>query len=136
MKKLLTILILLSLTTQLIAQIDNECDSIADSESLDSEPQYGEGLKDIMNFATQKLTPILSESMKQSGLIPTEMIAELTISRDGGVVDIDFIDLNVTEEYKSKVRAAIQRMKWKPAVKDDQSVCATYFWNIRCFKWG
>ena len=80
MKKLLPILILLSLTTQLIAQIDDECYSIANSESLDSEPQYGEGLKDVMNFAAQKLTPILSESMKQSGLIPTKMIAELTIS--------------------------------------------------------
>ena len=136
MKILLTILILLSGSFQLLAQISSRCDSVIDNQYLESEPQYGKGLEDVMNYSIQKLTPLLSESMKQSGLIPTRMIAKLLINQAGQVEDVEFIELEVTEEYKLKVKNEIQTMKWKPALMDDKPVCAIYFWNIRCFKWG
>ncbi|WKN40505.1 hypothetical protein [Tunicatimonas pelagia] len=111
MGKIVLIVILLLPSPQLIAQVQTKCDSVVNNEYLDSEPQYGEGQQDVMKFATKKLTPILSESIKQSGSIPTRMIAKLLINQDGKVVDVEFIDLNVKPKYKSRIKDEIQQMK-------------------------
>jgi hypothetical protein len=131
MKTKILILLILTCGIQSFGQIDVGCDRVYDKPEVQA--KYKTDVKGMMDYAMANLLPILSKDGSQ----PTRMITSLTIDKAGQIVGVEFVDLDVKDETKVKLRKRLMQMdNWIPGKVNGQPICSKYVWVIRCVKWG
>jgi hypothetical protein len=133
MKKQLVIL--LSFISYLgIGQVNNLCDTIYSVP--ENAAKYPNDAKGLMNYGMEKLTPILSDCIKQDGEIIASLRMILTIDKAGKVIAVKFQNLNASAECKIKLRTELLAMEgWIPAQMNGINVCSDFYFPISCLTW-
>ena len=119
---------------QPLIKINNStCDTVYTTGDI--LPCYKNGTTDIVDFVFREVTPLLSPYNQKNGGLVTSLKIELTIGKNGKVVDF-----NTFKELESTL---LQNLKdlfftmdfWNPGEIDHQAVCMRIILPIKCIKW-
>jgi hypothetical protein len=110
------------------------CDSIY--ESPDSMALYKIGIKDVLDFNTSKLMPIVVACRDNSGNQIYSLVVKLNINSQGKVIAANVIRPALPYNCREQIQNAYLKMEnWKPAKHNGIRVCTTLNVPISCLKW-
>jgi hypothetical protein len=133
-RNLILVFSFLMISVESFGQIDNKCDAIY--SFVDFMSEYANGIHGLMDYLNKDLILILSDCIQRDSILIASMYLTLTIDNEGKVIDVDFIQINATDQCKSDLKKKILTMpSWTPGKLNGKAVCCKFSWPISCIMW-
>lgn len=134
MRIILNISLILLCSGFLKAQTHSTCDSIRFHP--DTAASYKQGARDIMDFVTHQVYPVLQECYVKEGRLISKLNVQLTIDTTGKVIAAYVLRPDLPLSCRNPICEAFLKMdSWKPAKQKGLHVCSDVWIPIACIKW-
>lgn len=99
-------------------------------------PQYKNTNKELIDFLTLELVPIIADCAKRDSNIIGSLYVILTIDSSGKVIDATFPKDNLTAICKADIKKKLLTMEgWVAGQIDGRPICSKFNLPISCLKW-
>ncbi len=106
-------------------------------QTVDNDPTYPGGVRALMDYSGQHVTPIISKYHNKDEELSAKVIITLTIDTNGNVVDATLSNHKLPKDCQEEIRKELLKMThWTPGSLNGQKVCCKFAWIISCVKWG
>ena len=131
-KKIIAITFLLIALNSYSQNID--CDSIY--TYVETTPKYKNDLKDGSDLFVKEIIPIISDCVERNKEIISRLNIELTIDKNGKVIDVIFSKSKMTKNCEDDLREKILKMEgWTAGTFNNEAICCKVKIPISCLKW-
>ena len=133
MKKIIILFCLLFSTNYAFSQ---QCDRVY--QVVDTLACYSKGTSTLsmFDFLNNEITPVFKECIDtEKQCYPTRLLLSLIIDKEGNVVEIKHLIVDLEENCKEALSKSILKSKWNPAVLQGKKVCSRLDIPFSCLRW-
>lgn len=133
--KLVLLLIVLVVTSIQVFGQTEICETVY--KTVDKNPVFGGGMKNLMDFFGKYITPIITKYHDKDPELTGKVTITLTVNTNGEVVDAVLSNHKLPKDCEEEIRKQVLTMTgWTPGILDGQKVCCKFAWVISGIKWG